>query len=65
MAGTVTSKNYIKISKEEYLKLKQIQKHFEKFWKYFTHLQEIEEARQDIKSGKVIAQDKILKLLKL
>jgi len=64
MAQTIT-KNYIRISKEEYIKLRQLQKHFEAFWKYFSHLQDIKEARKDIKAGRTISQKELFKKLGL
>lgn len=64
MNQTIT-KNYIRISKEEYLKLKQLQKHFEIFWKYLTHLQGIKEAREDIESGRTIPQEELFRKLEL
>lgn len=64
MPQTIT-KNYIRIHKEEYTKLKQLQKHFEVFWKYFTHLKDIEEARKDIKTGRTISQEELFKKLGL
>jgi len=62
MTQTIT-KNYIRISKEEYIKLKELQKHFEAFWKYITHLQDIKEAREDIKAGRTISQEQLFRKL--
>lgn len=58
-----TTRSYIRVSKEEYLKLKQFQKYFQVFWNYFKHLKGVKEAREDIKTGKVISQDKLFKNL--
>lgn len=61
----VNTKNYIRVSKKEYLKLKELQEHFEVFWQYFSHLQDIKEAREDIKTGRVISQEQLFKKLGL
>lgn len=62
---TATFKNYIKIPKEEYSKLKKLQKYFEKFVEYFEHLQDIKKAREDVKLGRTISQKKLFKELKI
>lgn len=64
MPQTITEK-YIRVPTQEYTRLKQLQKHFEPFWKYITHLQDIKEARQDIKQGRTIPQEKLFKELGL
>ena len=60
MNRSITS-NYVKIPREEYFKLKKIQKNFETFWNYLKHLRDIEEAREDIKKGKTIPQEKLFR----
>lgn len=62
---TATFKNYIKIPKEEYFKLKKLQKYFEKFVEYFEHLQDIKKAREEVRLGKTISQEKLFKELKI
>jgi len=58
-------KNYIKIRRDEYLRLKKLQERFESFLNYFMHLKDIEEARQDVKTGNVISQKKLFKKMGL
>jgi len=57
----LVASNYVKIPREEYSKLKKLQKNFEAFWNYLKHLRDIEEAREDVKSGKIISQEKLFK----
>ncbi|TSC78542.1 MAG: hypothetical protein G01um101433_207 [Parcubacteria group bacterium Gr01-1014_33] len=61
----IATKNYIRIPKEEYIRLKQLQKYFGTFWSYFEHLQEIKKAREEIKVGKTIAQEDLFQKLGL
>ena len=49
--------DYVKIRREEYTRLKKLQKYFEGFWGYLSHLQDIDEARKEVKQGKVISQE--------
>ncbi len=60
-----SSKNYIKIRRDEYLRLKKLQERFESFLNYFMHLKDIKEARQDIKMGNIIIQEKFFKKMGL
>lgn len=60
-----STKNYVKIRREEYTYLKRLQKNFEAFWNYFIHLRDIEEAREDIKNGRTIPQEKLFRKLGL
>lgn len=62
---TAIFKNYIKIPKEEYSRLKKLQKYFEKFVEYFEHLQDIKKSREEIKAGKTVSQEKLFKELKI
>ncbi|MBI4117265.1 MAG: hypothetical protein HY451_01075 [Parcubacteria group bacterium] len=57
----LAASNYVKIPREEYFKLKKLQKNFEAFWSYLKHLRDIEEAREDVKKGKTISQEKLFK----
>ncbi|HBT81443.1 hypothetical protein A2757_02495 [Candidatus Giovannonibacteria bacterium RIFCSPHIGHO2_01_FULL_48_47] len=54
---------YIKVSRTEYLRLRKLQKYFETFWNYLSHLRDIQEAREDIKAGRTIAQEKLFRKL--
>ncbi len=58
-------KNYIKIRRDEYLRLKKLQERFESFLNYFMHLKDIKEARQDIKMGNIMSQEKLFKKMGL
>ncbi len=57
--------NYVKIPREEYFKLKKLQKNFETFWNYLRHLRDIEEAREDIKRGRTVLQENLFKQMGL
>jgi len=57
--------NYVKISREEYAQLKKLQKYFEAFWGYLTHLHDIREARRDVRDGRIMPQEKLFKKLGL
>jgi len=59
------SKSYIKIRRDEYLRLKKLQERFELFLNYCVHLKDIAEARQDIKTGNAISQKKLFKKMGL
>ena len=61
----ISSKNYIKIRRDEYLRLKKLQERFESFLNYFMHLKDIKEARQDIKMGNIMSQEKLFKKMGL
>lgn len=60
MNRSMTS-NYVKIPREEYSNLKKLQKNFESFWNYLKYLKDIEGAREDVKKGKTISQEKLFK----
>ncbi len=55
----------ITVKKEEYLRLKKLEKSFGKLFDYFRYLYEISEARKEIKEKKVISQDKLFEKLGL
>jgi len=58
-------KNYIRVSRDEYLKLKELQKRFESFWNYMQHIEDIRQAREDVRNRKVITQEKLFKKIGL
>lgn len=58
MVNIITQK-YIRVLREDYIRLKQLQKHFGVFWNYVEHMQDIKEARQEIRTKKTIAQEKL------
>lgn len=55
------SNKYVRIRPEEYARLKNLQKHFEAFWSYVSHLRDIQEAREDIERGDMISQEELFK----
>ena len=61
----IISKNYIRVPKEEYMRLKALQDHFEIFWNYMKHLKDIDEARKEIHKGKTISQERLFRTLGL
>ena len=56
-------KDKIYISKKEYFRLKKLEERFGFFWEYFQGLLDIKEAREEIKKGKVVSQEKLFKKL--
>lgn len=60
-----SSKNYIKIRRDEYLLLKELQKRFELFLNYSMHIRDIYEARRDVKMGNIIPQEQLFKKMGL
>lgn len=54
-------KNVISIPKNEYLRLKNLDRRLKDFLDYFENIAETREARKEVKSGKVISQEKLLK----
>ena len=48
----ITAKEKISIPKMEYLRLKEIDKHFKGFWMYLKNSIENKEAREEIKQKK-------------
>lgn len=65
MLSKLVANQYIKIRREEYARLKNLQKHFEAFWGYLSHLREIQEAREDVNRGRTISQKKLFEKLEL
>lgn len=61
----ITAKEKISIPKMEYLRLKELDKHFKSFWVYLRNLMETREARKEISQKKVISQEKLFKKLGL
>jgi hypothetical protein len=61
----ITAKEKISILKMEYLRLKELDKHFKGFWAYLKNSTETKEAREEIKQKKVIPQEKLFKKLGL
>jgi hypothetical protein len=55
----------ITIKKEEYTRLKKLDKSFGKLFDYFVYLYDIAEARKQIKGKKTITQEKLFKQLGL
>ncbi|MBI2450855.1 MAG: hypothetical protein HYV52_00740 [Parcubacteria group bacterium] len=63
MNTAVKIREKISISKDEYLRLKQINERFRNFWIYLEHLMDIQEARKEIRQKKTIPQEKLFKKL--
>lgn len=57
------SRNFVRVRREEYARLKTLQKHFADFWSYFEYLRDIREARKQVKGGETISQEKLFKEL--
>lgn len=61
--ANINAKEKISIPKQEYLRLKNLEKRFQDFWNYLEYLMEIREARKEIEEGKVISQEELFKAL--
>ena len=55
--------NTITIKKEEYKRLRKLDKSFGELFDYFVYLHDIGEARQEVKAKKTIIQEKLFKKL--
>ena len=55
----------IAIKKEEYDRLKKLERTFKGVFGYFLHLQDIEEARKEVRTKKTISQKKLFEKLGL
>lgn len=64
MARPILQK-YIRVPREDYMQLRQLQKHFGAFWNYFEHVRDIKEARQQVRAKKTVAQDDLFEKLGL
>jgi len=60
---TSRSGDNVAIPKNEYLRLKKLDKRFKDLLSYFEHLSGIREAREEVKQGKMISQEKLFKQL--
>lgn len=57
------SRSFVRVRRDEYTRLKALQKHFADFWNYFEYLRDIREARNQVKEGKTISQEKLFREL--
>lgn len=57
--------NKVTLTRNEYVRLKNVDQRFGWLLSYFTHCADIATARQEARDGKVISQDKLLKQLGL
>ncbi|MDP1688838.1 MAG: hypothetical protein Q8L47_01765 [bacterium] len=57
--------NTVTIKKDEYQRLKKVDKSFGQFLEYFEYAKNIAEAREEARSGKIISQEKLFKKLGL
>jgi len=61
--ANIALKEKISIPKTEYIRLKKLESRFQDFLEYFVHLNDIKEARENIKKKKFISQEKLFKKL--
>lgn len=61
----LATKEKISILKTEYLRLKELDKHFKSFWLYLENLMDTKRAREEVEQKKVIPQEKLFKKLGL
>ncbi len=59
------TREFVKVPKAEYARLKDLKKNFEKFLKYAKFLQDLDEAEKDIRAGRTIPQEKLFRQLGL
>ncbi len=55
----------VKVPRNEYVRLKKLDKQFGAFLSYATHLLDIEKAREDGRAGRLISQTTLFKRLKV
>jgi len=55
------AKGKVTLTRNEYVRLKNVDQHFGRLLSYFAHCADIATARQEVKDGKVINQDKLFK----
>lgn len=64
-ATAIKSKNQVTLTKNEYVRLKNLDRRFGQLLSYFAHCADIATARQEAIDGKVVSQDKLFKQLGL
>ncbi len=57
--------NTITLKKEEYQRLKKLDKSFGRLFDYFAYLQDIVDARREVREKKTISQERLFKKLGL
>jgi len=62
---TSATSSKVLVSQSEYARLKEIEKQFGKFLAYIRHGEQIKIARDEIKDGKIVAQEKLFEALGL
>ncbi len=65
MAHIVEKQEVVSIPRAEYRRLKKLDVRFSDFLAYLGHLFDIREAREEVKKGKVVSQEKLFKRLGL
>ncbi len=63
MNPTTSLRDRVSVPRLEYFRLKKLEERFSDFWIYMEHLMDIREAREHMKKGKVISQEKLFKRL--
>ena len=62
---TLFIKNTVSVNKDEYERLKKLDRYFKDFLGYLDYLNDIREARNEVEQGKVVSQEKLFKELGL
>ncbi|PIQ68348.1 MAG: hypothetical protein COV91_04580 [Candidatus Taylorbacteria bacterium CG11_big_fil_rev_8_21_14_0_20_46_11] len=57
--------NKVKVSKDEYLRLKRVDRQFGAFLSYAAHLLDIGKAREDVSAGRVVSQEALFRRLRI
>ena len=55
----LAGKNYVKVSRDEYVRLKKLARFFDAFWGYVEHLRDVQEAREEVRKGETITQEEL------
>lgn len=55
------SNTSVKVPRNEYVRLKKLDKQFDAFLSYATHLLDIEKGREDARAGRLISQTDLFK----
>lgn len=60
-----SAESNVKVPRNEYVRLKKLDRQFGAFLSYAAHLVDIEKAREDVRAGRVISQTALFKRLKV
>lgn len=62
MPRSVTQ-SYVRVSRDEYQRLKKLETRFAEFFEYVNYLRDIKDAREDMSAGRTLAQEELFQKL--